>query len=403
MKKSYRPVTSTPPAAKPRSQAPLQPHHPGQTVLLAVTGMSPAVLTETVWALAKERPKVIPDRVVVVTTISGRQAIERELLSEEAGASVWQQLRRSLLGPASDQIHQLILEPAHLIVAPNPRTGRGDWLEDIRTPGENRAAANFLLEEVRRFAESPDTRLIASVAGGRKTMGALLYACLSLLGRETDRLTHVLVNDPFDAALKPKFFFPEQSTQELVTSGGQTVLANSARIDLADVPFVPLRNLFERDLVKRPCSFDELVNRCRRQVAQLARRDISLTLSRCRRRIEINGVSLELSVLQHLLMLFLSESAAGGQPPLTKYSNALAPLGEFAERLYQQRRLNDFSDWRHDARLPKDFDEQRLRKLLDELKKKFRSHPDSAALLLSLPAKGRFSLDLRPAAIRLLE
>jgi len=29
-------------------------------------------------------------------------------------------------------------------------------------------------------------------------MGALLYAALSLLGRPQDRLTHVLVNEPFD-------------------------------------------------------------------------------------------------------------------------------------------------------------------------------------------------------------
>ena len=39
-----------------------------QVVLLAVTGMTPAVLTETVWALARQDPPVIPDRVVVVTT-----------------------------------------------------------------------------------------------------------------------------------------------------------------------------------------------------------------------------------------------------------------------------------------------------------------------------------------------
>jgi CRISPR-associated protein (TIGR02584 family) len=41
--------------------------------------MSPAVLTETVWALAHETPPRIPDRVIVITTIAGRQAIEREL------------------------------------------------------------------------------------------------------------------------------------------------------------------------------------------------------------------------------------------------------------------------------------------------------------------------------------
>jgi hypothetical protein len=32
----------------------------GQLILIAVTGTSPAVLTETVWALAKEDPPAIP-------------------------------------------------------------------------------------------------------------------------------------------------------------------------------------------------------------------------------------------------------------------------------------------------------------------------------------------------------
>ena len=41
-----------------------------EIVLLAVTGMSPAVLTETVWALAQERPPIIPNRVVVLTTLA---------------------------------------------------------------------------------------------------------------------------------------------------------------------------------------------------------------------------------------------------------------------------------------------------------------------------------------------
>lgn len=36
-----------------------------ECVLFAVLGMSPAVLTETVWALARESPSVIPHRVVV--------------------------------------------------------------------------------------------------------------------------------------------------------------------------------------------------------------------------------------------------------------------------------------------------------------------------------------------------
>src|ERR1035437_8468964 len=114
-------------AAKPSTLNP-QP----STILLAVTGMSPAVLTETVWALAQEKEPVIPDRIVVITTISGRQAIERELLMpvRPDAPTVWQQLRRSVLGKAAEQDPRLNLDAVRLIEAPNPRTGTSDWLED---------------------------------------------------------------------------------------------------------------------------------------------------------------------------------------------------------------------------------------------------------------------------------
>src|SRR6516164_11043285 len=54
-----------------------------EVVLLAVTGMSPAILTETVWALAQENPPVVPDRVVVLTTTAGKEQIERQLFTPQ--------------------------------------------------------------------------------------------------------------------------------------------------------------------------------------------------------------------------------------------------------------------------------------------------------------------------------
>ena len=57
------------------------------TTLLAVSGMSPAILTETVWALAHEVPAIIPDEVVVITTSKGENDIHRDLLSKQDGWS----------------------------------------------------------------------------------------------------------------------------------------------------------------------------------------------------------------------------------------------------------------------------------------------------------------------------
>ena len=88
----------------PEGGTPNAPH--AQIILLAVTGMSPAVLTETVWALAKETPPVIPDRVVVITTTQGRAAIEQNLFrpsKDFGGQCVWDAFRARLAALAGSQ------------------------------------------------------------------------------------------------------------------------------------------------------------------------------------------------------------------------------------------------------------------------------------------------------------
>lgn len=236
-----------------------------QTILLAVTGLSPAVVTETLWALARERPRTLPDRVRFITTQVGAEAIERHLLSPVSamsGQSVWEALRAAVkAGP-----DRLIAEPPLVIGKPNKKTGGIDPLSDIRTPEENALAAGYILEEVRRIVTNPEARLIASIAGGRKTMGALLHAAVSLIGREKDRITHVLVEPPFDTL--PGFFFPGQPGPELVDAFQRALSPKKASVFLADVPFVPLRNRFS-DLGDLPGSFDGL----RRKFSRDLKRD----------------------------------------------------------------------------------------------------------------------------------
>ena len=48
-----------------------------RTILIAGMGTSPAVLTETVWALAHQEQPVVPDEIVVIMTKSGRESMSR--------------------------------------------------------------------------------------------------------------------------------------------------------------------------------------------------------------------------------------------------------------------------------------------------------------------------------------
>jgi len=118
--------------------------------LIAVVGISPAILTETVWALAqgvRGLVPIIPDTVVAITTLKGRESIKSELLTispDFGGQTVWQALRKDLLGSGAATDPRLTLRVA-LIERRDPTTGLTESLLDIRDRDHNLAAAEFIL------------------------------------------------------------------------------------------------------------------------------------------------------------------------------------------------------------------------------------------------------------------
>ena len=300
-----------------------------ETVLFAVTGMSPAVLTETVWALAHETPPTIPDRVVVVTTVPGKLRIDEELftpMQDYDGLTVWQALRRQILGEAFLSDSRLNIDPIRVIARRDPNQGRSYLLEDIRTPADNEVAADFILEELRKLTENPDTRIVASLAGGRKTMSALLYAAMSLLGRAHDRLTHVLVNEPFDhPALSPRFYFPapddRAETLHQLPSTGAAYSSVTAQLWLADVPFVRLRYLFTKQLGRYPGNFNGLVRAYSTRIQEISGQP-EIVLDPKNLTLQIGDVTVTLNAREFAVYQFLAERCRDGKPPFPKHQNA---------------------------------------------------------------------------------
>lgn len=259
---------------------------PTETWLLGVVGMSPAVLTETLWALAHERPATVPSRVIVITTTRGRDEIERSLLTPLQrfnNSTPWQVLREALAAEGHDMADKLRFgltgDDIRIITVQDPGTGLSRELSDIRSPQENEASADFILEQVRGIVQNPDVDLVASVAGGRKTMGALLYGCMTLAARETDRLTHVLVNEPFETLRE--FYFPGQPGGNITTASGQNHDPALACVDLADISFVPIRNLFLKELNRPVGNFRALVDVCRSGLRRRAGEDLRIEINIC--------------------------------------------------------------------------------------------------------------------------
>lgn len=284
------------------------------TTLLAVTGLSPAIVTETVWALAHEKKRVLPERVVFITTLTGAEKIQQQLftaLPAFGGQTAWEALRTAL--KARD--HELIAETARVIGQANRKTGTFDGLADIVTPEQNDLAAAFILEQVRQVVTNPDTRLIASIAGGRKTMGALLHAAITLVGRETDRLTHVLVDAPYDTL--PGFFFPGQPGPDLLDRDKKPHPPVQAGVHLADVPFVPLRNRFE-DIQDFPGSFDGLRRKFSRELKEDAARPRLIEISYRKKTLWVDDQPVNLPIKVLAVLHFLLEKQKAGQTPMNQ-------------------------------------------------------------------------------------
>jgi len=295
-----------PPASKPPT--------PGQeVVLLSLTGESPAILTETLWALAFPPAgvaPVIPARIVVITTTRGREEFSRQLdtkLPVFGQRTAWD----ALCGEIRAAHPTLNLPPA--LPVPRVITGQSDngsrevELPDIRTPAHNDAAADFILEIVRGLSDNPDHRLIVSLAGGRKTMVALLYASVSLIGRETARITHVLVNAPFDLRLDPPFFFPPKTPVQHKYFNRETKLeeiwsSQKAKIELAEVQFVPLRNAFT-EIGKVPGGFRGLIDRYGKESLKRSDHVPSLALREAPPALLVDGKEIKVDSALHLAVV----------------------------------------------------------------------------------------------------
>jgi CRISPR-associated protein (TIGR02584 family) len=337
------------------ASAACQPSPPAtRDILLAVTGDSPAILTETIWFLATQAEDAfVPHEVLAVTTTRGKSAIEKQLLGSEpsaGGSTIWHALSQALAARGIPVEGRLQLR-IRLIEQTSPKPGPVRELEDIRDRKENEAAADSILRVAQEVCIPERNRVVASIAGGRKAMGALLYAVMSLVGKEQDRVTHVLVAPPYDTKLQPMFYFPAQPVQELCDAQGNVHRAQDAKLDLAEVPFVVLRRRFG-DLAKREPTFMALVRRHNAASGDLG---ADITLDVAKGLLDVDGAQLSLAPHHTLQIEFLLRLAqARLQPsghteacelfrvwrhPLTAESEATDKLVVDAQLLDRVRRL----------------------------------------------------------------
>ncbi len=239
-------------------------------VLLVVTGLSPQVVTETVFALAVERkPAWIPHEVRLVTTAEGAERARLTLMDRKTG---WFHRLRREYGLPEIRFGEEALRVL--------KDREGKILPDIRTAEDNMAAADFLLREMLEVTGDAGTELHVSIAGGRKTMGFFAGYALSLCGRPQDVLSHVLVDAPFES--HPGFFYPARERQVIHTAPPESrpLDASKARVTLAEIPFVRLRELLELAGGGAGAGFAEAVGAVQGQVSPVLEVDCAAGIVR---------------------------------------------------------------------------------------------------------------------------
>jgi CRISPR-associated protein (TIGR02584 family) len=232
---------------------PMSPHPDDPTsyphrILLAVTGLSPQVVTETLYALAVEQaPPFVPTRIEVLTTEEGRQRALLQLLDPDRGAfpAFCREFALDALAAAFDARSIGVIE------------GRDGPVADIQSQDDNSAAADAIVERIRVLTADPQTALHVSIAGGRKTMGFLAGHALSLFGRPQDRLSHVLVAESFTT--HSEFFYPPKRPRVLYDRMNRPVRTDQAQLVLADIPFLRLRGQLPQTLMADGRSYSDTV------------------------------------------------------------------------------------------------------------------------------------------------
>lgn len=263
-----------------------QPHEFPRRILLCVSGMSPQILTETLYALLHQDTPFIPTEIHLLSTAEGAEQARLSLLQghchfhrycDEYGLSktIFDESRISVI--TDDQLYPLA---------------------DITTPRDNEWAADSITRKVNELTRNEESALHVSMAGGRKTMGYYAGYALSLFGRRQDRLSHVLVSEGFENL--PDFYYPTRQSYTIYNREKKALDASKATVMLAEIPFVRLRQGLSDALLSGTTSFLSAVRE-----AQRAEEPAELVVDIAHSALVCNGTSVRLSPVHFAFYLWI--------------------------------------------------------------------------------------------------
>ena len=254
-------------------------------------GTSPQVLTETLYALFTQG-KMFPEEIYVITSENAKKKLVKHLIED-------QQLNKLF---AEYNMPHIEFNQSHILLMTD---GFGKPIFNGKQEEDQNHIADSIMKIIASFTQRQDTRIHASIAGGRKSMSFYMGNAMSLLGREQDILSHVFISEEFEFC--DQFFFPTKQDNYIeIKKDNKTLILNThdVKVTLAEIPFVRMRHLICGNLLKNieKTSFSKTVA----SINELNKNGFTLLMNNNAKTLSINAVDINLTPKEYSYYFWLS-------------------------------------------------------------------------------------------------
>ena len=289
-----------------------EPKEGKKVALVAILGVTPAVLTEAVWALAQQNCPVVPDDILILTTGTGKKNLDEQIQIDKR-KGVWASLKHDLAAEGVSVEGRLNVRVELFLGEDNRPT------EDLPTEAANLRAADKMMKELRDYTDDDDWIVYGLLAGGRKTMSALFFSCMCLLGRRDDRIYHVLVSEGYENHLEPPFCYPQRGVvhcgkirspkpNRKDPSGLVDVRLKSedCKVNLFAVPFVFMGEWCQTKCRGKRLSYSNLISAVMKSMNEALMPEIRIDLSDSAS-LWLDGKKVKISESELLMLMLLAQ------------------------------------------------------------------------------------------------
>ncbi len=191
-----------------------------KNILVCVTGLTPQIVTETLFCLSVQKQIKI-DELFVITTERGVDVLEGKDKHESTP-------KTSLQDEINEMCALYKISPPKFSTRKNIIVAEEESYElpDILSDKDNILFPNIVAEFIREKTSDDANTLYCSLSGGRKSMSAHFALVLSLFANRDDKLYHIVTSEKFEFGN----FYPKTKEEEKA-------------LLIAEIPFVKLRTL----------------------------------------------------------------------------------------------------------------------------------------------------------------